>query len=75
MKGIIEINTETDVSYFDGESWTEPLLDAEEAAEFLSLQLSILLAWRETNQGPAHIRVGQIPLYIKRDLISYMTTK
>jgi len=48
------------------------LLTVEQAAEYLTLNVNTLNAWRSKGEGPTFIRVGRSVRYKKADLDDYL---
>jgi excisionase family DNA binding protein len=48
------------------------LLTVEQAAEYLTLNVNTLNAWRSQGKGPAYIHVGRSVRYSREDLDKYL---
>ncbi len=50
----------------------DALLNEAQAAQFLSLSVRTLQAWRIRTVGPRHVRAGRAIRYRRRDLIAWI---
>ena len=51
----------------------EPLLSAQELAEFLHVPIATIYAWRYRRQGPPGLRVGRHLRYRSRDIEQWIS--
>lgn len=52
----------------------DALLTEVQAADFLSLSIRTLQAWRLRGAGPAYVQAGRAVRYRRRDLIAWIET-
>lgn len=51
----------------------QTLLDTEEAAHMLRLPPSTLRHWRQTDAGPAHVKLGRRVFYRRDALLTFLS--